>query len=149
MLNFIKNATAFWSAKGNVAVSFLERYRLTSALVRGRFIIACSVYFFAHFGQELFAFDSISRTDFYFIGMSIFHLLIVAAVLINSLRSMNLFSVVLLFSFSVYLLFEVYNQACCAGLSTYWQEATLTCIFLFIGGLIGFSILIDEGVNPK
>lgn len=101
----------------------------------------------AHYGQDWFVFDSINRQDFYFTAMAIFHFVLVCAILLNALRLMNLFSVSLLFGFAIYLLFEVYNQAFCRGESDYWIAASVTCLIIFIGGMIGFIFIADDAAN--
>ncbi len=141
MLEFFKKAFLFNLEGINRVIDFLESTVLLRLLLHYRFVLTIALYFIVMYGQEFWPAGSIERENFYYIGFALFRFLLILSILYRSVRVMNLFSVIVLFVFDVYLAFEVYNEAFCQGTSVLWQEALFTSLALMIVGVLGFVVL--------
>jgi len=141
MLKIFKRSFLFYLKYLDMLLHWMEKYVIFRFILRFRFILVIAVYFGVLYGQRLLEFDSPFRKDFYFVGMALFQFLLVLSILYRSIRVTNIFSVVVLFSYSIYLFFEVYNEICCDGQSNFWSAIIIVDIAIALIRIIGFLVI--------
>lgn len=147
VLDGFPNAVKFYLYYFNRIANFLSQFWLYRWLTNMRYFLCVVLYFGYLYGQRFFPEGSEAAKEIYFTGSAAFIFFFSLSALYKSHKTMNIASVVALFSFTVYLGFELANEICCDGYSDLWPWALFTALSLFIIGIVGYSFIIDDRLN--